>query len=657
MRKISLKSTTALLLCLGFALPTLGYAQEAAPETADICPEDLSEADCELLLETQDGEEGAEGTEAGAEAEILEEAEPAEPAEPAGDAIPAEGDVPAEGNEPADGNTAADGSETVQPAPADPTPAEDMVAPAEPAEGNTAADPEAVITETDPAPEPDEPADPDAVVETPEPSIVTEEGDNASPETEETPADEVATDDAVSDDQVVEDAEPTEEAPVEPTEEAPAETAEEIPVEEGETEASDETVTETAPETDTVETEAPDPATEESTAQEDTTEGSEAQTDTEASTETEVATEEPEVIQEDTEESTAAANETPEAEATAEVETEAALDEGDVQTEVVTEETTRSSDEDFETSASGSDNDDEDGLSNLEKFALGAAGLVVLDQIIGQNERVVSNTGDRVVVQRNDGEFYVLKDDNALLRQPGVEVSTRTFDDGSTLQRVNREDGSQVVTIRAANGQVLRRSRILPDGTEILLFDDTSEAEPVEVTELPTVENRSISLETATEEELRAALFAREIEALDRRFTLQQIRQIRAVRELMPVIELDAVTFDTGSAAIRASEVDDLISIGDTMSAVIAENPYEVFLIEGHTDAVGSATSNLALSDRRAESVALALTEYFDVPPENMIVQGYGESNLKIRTQVAERENRRATVRRITPLLRTALVD
>ncbi|MCZ7675646.1 MAG: OmpA family protein [Roseovarius sp.] len=77
-------------------------------------------------------------------------------------------------------------------------------------------------------------------------------------------------------------------------------------------------------------------------------------------------------------------------------------------------------------------------------------------------------------------------------------------------------------------------------------------------------------------------------------------------------------------------------------------------MVEGHTDAVGRASYNLALSDRRAESVALALTEYFDVPPENMVVQGYGESNLKVLTPGPERENRRATVRRITPLLYSA---
>jgi outer membrane protein OmpA-like peptidoglycan-associated protein len=90
------------------------------------------------------------------------------------------------------------------------------------------------------------------------------------------------------------------------------------------------------------------------------------------------------------------------------------------------------------------------------------------------------------------------------------------------------------------------------------------------------------------------------------------------------------------------------------MTDLIEENPGEVFLIEGHTDAVGDAAYNLALSDRRAESVALALTEYFGVSPANMVLQGYGESDLRVPTSGPERANRRVVVRRITPLLQTA---
>jgi outer membrane protein OmpA-like peptidoglycan-associated protein len=139
---------------------------------------------------------------------------------------------------------------------------------------------------------------------------------------------------------------------------------------------------------------------------------------------------------------------------------------------------------------------------------------------------------------------------------------------------------------------------------------------------------------------------------LGRNYSLRQIRQIRQVRELAPEIELDAITFSSGSAAIEPDQAKELSALGRAMVSVIEKRPAEVFLIEGHTDAVGSASLNLALSDRRAETVALALAEFFGVPPENMITQGYGESFLKVPTLTDELANRRVTVRRITPLLR-----
>jgi outer membrane protein OmpA-like peptidoglycan-associated protein len=91
--------------------------------------------------------------------------------------------------------------------------------------------------------------------------------------------------------------------------------------------------------------------------------------------------------------------------------------------------------------------------------------------------------------------------------------------------------------------------------------------------------------------------------------------------------------------------------LGRAMTRVIDRRPFEVFLIEGHTDAVGSDEDNLSLSDRRAESVAIALTQNFGVPPENLATQGYGEQFLKVDTPGPERANRRVAIRRITPLL------
>ncbi len=343
--------------------------------------------------------------------------------------------------------------------------------------------------------------------------------------------------------------------------------------------------------------------------------------------------------------------------------------------EVVTKETARSSDEDFANSvnqpaaaaqknqkkkkkknnqtqnqASAQDNDK--GLTDTQKVVLLGLGAIAVGAMLSNNRKVQLNSGDRVVVERPDGSYQVIKDDNALLRQPGSTVRTERFDDGSSREIVSRANGSSIITIRDSEYRVLRRVRVAPDGRQTVLFDDTVSFEPVDVSRLPPPAPQVEVTAEDDEAALRAALSQEA--GFDRQFSLAQIRDIQPVRALVPEIDLDTITFETGSAAIRPDQARALSRIGELMKSYIDADPREVFLIEGHTDAVGSAPSNLALSDRRAESVALALTEYFDVPPENMVVQGYGEEFLRIPTEDSERENRRAAVRRITDLLRQA---
>jgi outer membrane protein OmpA-like peptidoglycan-associated protein len=340
--------------------------------------------------------------------------------------------------------------------------------------------------------------------------------------------------------------------------------------------------------------------------------------------------------------------------------------EAEVIEETVTEDTARSSAEEFDTkvnetaatedaapAAPSAEADKDDGLSKLEKAALLGLGALAVGQLLKSGETVVSNSGDRAVVEQ-DGQYRVIKNDDALLRQPGSNVKTYQFKDGSTRTVVTREDGIEVETIRAADGRVLRRSKTLTDGRTVVLFDDTQEAEKVVVTELPKASpnRRTFSTDgSISAEDLAAALAAQQPEGIDRRFSLAQVRNIDAVRRLVPEINIDKVTFETGSSVIRPEQAEELTDLGNALRQMVERNPTEVFLIEGHTDAVGAATYNLALSDRRAETVALALTEYFDVPPENMVIQGYGESDLAVPVLDAERANRRVTVRRITPLL------
>ena len=130
-----------------------------------------------------------------------------------------------------------------------------------------------------------------------------------------------------------------------------------------------------------------------------------------------------------------------------------------------------------------------------------------------------------------------------------------------------------------------------------------------------------------------------------------EVKRSARIRDKVRRIDMDTLTFEFGSASIPESEIPKLEGVANAMQKLLEKNPAETFLLEGHTDAVGSDNANLALSDKRAEAVAEALTNVFDIPPENLATQGYGEQYLKVNTQEREPENRRVAIRRVTPLV------
>lgn len=290
---------------------------------------------------------------------------------------------------------------------------------------------------------------------------------------------------------------------------------------------------------------------------------------------------------------------------------------------------------------------------DLERAGLVALGALAVGMIVNRN-RVVARSDERVVVMDDAGEYAVWRDDDVILNQDGSQRRIERYADGSTLTRWARTDGSEIVTIRDATGRVLWRERVLADGTSIELVNDMREVEAIDVSVLPPPRRRELRITQRTDPALALELL-REAEAdaraLDRAFTLRQVREVREVRELVPVLSPDPITFEVNRANVRPEEARKLSQVGRLMERLIADNPRELFLIEGHTDATGPASYNLALSDRRAESVALALTEFFEIPPENLIIQGYGERYLRIPTAASEERNRRVAIRRISPLL------
>ena len=159
-----------------------------------------------------------------------------------------------------------------------------------------------------------------------------------------------------------------------------------------------------------------------------------------------------------------------------------------------------------------------------------------------------------------------------------------------------------------------------------------------------------VEAEGARPEDIYSVFMEPPVERIDRRYTLDQVRFSAPLRDRMPRVDLD-VTFDTDSWQLSPEQVDRLGAIAEGINRALQRNPGEVFMVEGHTDAVGADVDNLSLSDRRAEAVAVALTEQFQVPAENLVTQGYGEQYLRVPTDGPEQANHRVALRRITPLI------
>jgi outer membrane protein OmpA-like peptidoglycan-associated protein len=162
---------------------------------------------------------------------------------------------------------------------------------------------------------------------------------------------------------------------------------------------------------------------------------------------------------------------------------------------------------------------------------------------------------------------------------------------------------------------------------------------------------RPIYLAEADDRDVERYLAAAPARPPARRYTIDEVRTMPEVRQTMPAVEIDTIKFGFNEDFVREEALDDLDRVGEAIEKILTAHPGEVFLVEGHTDAVGSDEYNLDLSRRRADSVKKALATYYNIDARNIETAGYGEQFLRIQTEEAEEENRRVTIRRATPLV------
>ncbi|KQS98115.1 MULTISPECIES: OmpA family protein [unclassified Rhizobium] len=272
-----------------------------------------------------------------------------------------------------------------------------------------------------------------------------------------------------------------------------------------------------------------------------------------------------------------------------------------------------------------------------------------------RDNRTVLDFGDQIIVRG---------DDRPRLRRNARESYYEELSGGRSRETIERADGIRVVTIYNRYGDIIQRSRIGLDGREYLMIyapeaDDGPRPPAFDVGEdLPPMRLRvpvqDYIIDTSSEPDRDYYDFLAEppVEQVERTYTIDEVKNSARIRDKVRRIDLDTITFATNSAEVPLSQAKTLRKVADAMLEVIEKDPGETFFIEGHTDAVGGNEPNLVLSDERAESVASLLTEVYDIPAENLVTQGYGERFLKVRTLEAEQQNRRVTIRRVTPLVR-----
>jgi outer membrane protein OmpA-like peptidoglycan-associated protein len=279
------------------------------------------------------------------------------------------------------------------------------------------------------------------------------------------------------------------------------------------------------------------------------------------------------------------------------------------------------------------------------------------------NSGYIFQIGVNLVISNPAQDFDRIRDSDE------DEVYYQRLPGGRVKETIERPNGVQIVTIRDKWGNVLKRSRIMPDGREYILayydednYDDEDyfnnwrdpgdDLPPLHLN-IP-IRDYVLDADYADESDVEDFFGEPPVERVKKIYTIEDVKRSARLRDSVRRIEVGSLTFDSGAATISRSQVGALSKVANAMLKLLDKNPGEVFLIEGHTDAVGSDQANLILSDARAATVARILTDFYDVPPENLVTQGYGERYLKVKTLAAEPLNRRVVLKRITPLVTVA---
>lgn len=99
--------------------------------------------------------------------------------------------------------------------------------------------------------------------------------------------------------------------------------------------------------------------------------------------------------------------------------------------------------------------------------------------------------------------------------------------------------------------------------------------------------------------------------------------------------------FDSGVSVVKAEARNEISQV----ATVLNKYPESIIIVRGHTDSVGSETSNQTLSEKRAQAVKTILVGQ-SVSAERILTMGYGETEpvLGNDTEEGRKANRRVEI-------------
>ena len=176
-------------------------------------------------------------------------------------------------------------------------------------------------------------------------------------------------------------------------------------------------------------------------------------------------------------------------------------------------------------------------------------------------------------IVREDDRIYIAHDENQRFRELGFDVrSERQGAYDTTFYTA--PDGSRIYNYTDGEGRLVRRVRQFPDGREVILIDNRYAGPErnfrADVIDLPPPpidlppDRYIVDAGRADERLVYDTLVAPPVAPLPRRYTLDQIRYSQDLRLRMRSVDLNTITFDTGSWTVSPDDAGKLAILAGT---------------------------------------------------------------------------------------------